>query len=119
MSATKVKTRPAQTLAAAAALPGDANQEVLTLAEAAAYLRVGEADLLALVSRQDFPARQIGKEWRFLKSALEDWLRTPPARPNQASFLALAGTCKDDPDLEDIVREAYRKRGRPITEEGK
>jgi hypothetical protein len=27
-----------------------------------------------------------------------------------------AGAFKNDPDLAEIVREAYRRRGRPITE---
>jgi len=30
----------------------------------------------------------------------------------------LAGKYKDDPDLEQIVEDAYRRRGRPITEDG-
>jgi hypothetical protein len=29
-----------------------------------------------------------------------------------------AGAFKDDPFLEEIARETYRKRGRPMTEEG-
>jgi hypothetical protein len=31
---------------------------------------------------------------------------------------ALAGAWKDDPELENIVEEIYRQRGRPITEDG-
>src|SRR5437867_3705060 len=40
--------------------------EVLTLAEAAAYLRVSEADVVRLAQQQDLPGRLIGTEWRFL-----------------------------------------------------
>jgi excisionase family DNA binding protein len=50
-------------------------EDVLTLAEAAAFLRAPEAELLRLVETHDIPAQQIGGEWRFLKSALTDWLR--------------------------------------------
>jgi excisionase family DNA binding protein len=114
MPATKVKTGPVPTPAA----PVEANHEVLTLAEAAAYLRVPEADLFALVSRQDYPGRQIGKEWRFLKSALQDWLRAPQLKSGKEALLAISGTHQDDPFLEEIVREAYRQRGRPMTEDG-
>ncbi|HEY8506505.1 MAG TPA: helix-turn-helix domain-containing protein, partial [Gemmataceae bacterium] len=49
--------------------------EILTLPEAASYLRVGEDVLRQLASEQKIPARKIGEEWRFLKSALQDWLR--------------------------------------------
>ncbi len=52
--------------------------EVLTLAEAAAYLRLSEDDVVRLVHGQGLPGRLVGKEWRFLKPALQDWLRSPP-----------------------------------------
>jgi excisionase family DNA binding protein len=51
------------------------SEGVLTLAEAASFLRVPEAELLRLVETHDIPAQQIGGEWRFLKKALTDWLR--------------------------------------------
>jgi excisionase family DNA binding protein len=52
--------------------------EVLTLPEAAAYLRVTEDALLDLVKDDGIPAQKIGGEWRFLKRALADWLRYGP-----------------------------------------
>jgi excisionase family DNA binding protein len=51
------------------------SEDVLTLAEAASFLRVPEAELLRLVEAHDIPAQQIGGEWRFLKKALAEWLR--------------------------------------------
>ena len=50
---------------------------ILTLAEAAAYLRVPETDLAELADRNGVPARKIGGEWRFLRRALDDWMRFP------------------------------------------
>jgi excisionase family DNA binding protein len=94
--------------------------EVFTLAETAAYLRWNESDVMALVHSQGLPGRCIGGEWRFLKSAIQQWLAagepTPEAR--KAAILAAAGAFKDDPDLLGIVEDIYRKRGRPITEDG-
>lgn len=51
--------------------------EVLTLSEAAAYLRVPEAELAQLAEGGGIPARKIGDEWRFLKQALNEWLHSP------------------------------------------
>jgi len=51
------------------------DEVVLTLAEAAAFLRVPEDALLALADTDAIPAQKIGGEWRFLKRALADWLR--------------------------------------------
>src|SRR5438309_11758601 len=94
----------------------DQASEVLTLGEAAAYLRVPEQDVLRLANLQELPGRQIGNEWRFLKAGLRDWLRTPARNSGKEALLALAGAWKDDPDIEEIVRQAHRRRGRPRTE---
>jgi excisionase family DNA binding protein len=97
---------------------GQTIEEVMTLADAAAYLKLSETDVLRLVDEQALPARRLGNEWRFLKAAIQLWLSTPPPKGNKEAWMALAGSCKDDPDLEGIVEEAYRRRGRPITEDG-
>lgn len=94
--------------------------EVLTLSEAAAYLRLSEAEVLRLVEEQALPARRLGKEWRFLKAAIQQWLATasPTWEMRKAALLELAGKYKDDPDLEQIVAEAYRRRGQTSRESG-
>jgi len=97
--------------------PVEAFGEVLTLAEAAAYLRVTEGDLQRMVGTEDFPGRKIGEEWRFLKSSLQDWLRTPIRKPSKAAVMALAGSWKDHEDLDELLKEIYRQRGRPMSEE--
>jgi excisionase family DNA binding protein len=55
--------------------PEAQREDVLTLGEAAAYLRVPEAELAELADRGGIPARKVGGEWRLLKKALDDWLR--------------------------------------------
>ncbi len=94
--------------------------EVLTLAEAAAYLRLPEAEILDLVHSQGLPGRCTAGEWRFLKTVILDWLATasPTWETRKAAILELAGKYKDDPDLERIVAAAYRRRGRPSIEGG-
>jgi excisionase family DNA binding protein len=51
--------------------------EILTLAEAAEYLRVDERALAKLAAERRVPSQKIGEEWRFLRKALDDWLRYP------------------------------------------
>ena len=94
--------------------------EVLTLAEAAAYLRLAEGDVVDLVHGQGLPGRLVGGEWRFLKAAIQLWLSTgsPTLESRKAALRAVAGSWKDDPDLEAMVEGIYRRRGRPITEDG-
>jgi excisionase family DNA binding protein len=92
--------------------------EVLTLTEAAAYLRVSESDLMRLVHDQSLPGRRFGTEWRFLKSAIQDWLKTPPKPGSREAVLSTFGAWKDDPLVEEELKEIYRQRGRPMTEDG-
>jgi excisionase family DNA binding protein len=85
--------------------------EVLTLPEAAAYLRVSEKDILKLATKDDLPGRRIGSDWRFLKQALADWLHAPSPR---GRLLRHAGAAKDDPYLNEMLEQIYRQRGRPM-----
>jgi hypothetical protein len=88
--------------------------EVLTLAEAAAYLRLPEGDVIGAVSTQGLPGRLVSGEWRFLKDAIRQWLSVsqPTAEIRKAALLSVAGAFKDDPDLFPILEDAMRRRGR-------
>lgn len=87
--------------------------EVLTLSEAAAYLRLPEEDILRLVEQQALPGRRLDNEWRFLKSAIQQWLGTVPPRYSKEAQRAVIGSWKDDPCIEDELKETLRRRGRP------
>ena len=119
MSATtgRARKRP-QNGAASAHTTGSLGEsaDVLTLSEAARYLRVEEGDVLCLADRQELPGRRISGEWRFLKAALQDWLRNPPGKAGKEALLALAGVWKDDPDIDEIVQQGHRRRGRLASE---
>lgn len=93
------------------------SSEVLTLTEAAAYLRLPEVEVVRSIQSQGLPGRCIAGEWRFLKSAIQHWLASvsPSWEMRKAGILELAGKYRDDPDLETIVEDAYRRRGRPLT----
>lgn len=85
--------------------------DVLTLAEAARYLRVKPAKLLAMAEARKVPSRLVEGEWRFLQSALENWL-CGEEDPTQA-LLQQAGTWCDDETVADLLRDIYKARGRP------
>ena len=116
----RTKKKPVQPAAPLASAMNGPAREVFTLAEAAAYLRVPEQEVVRTIHEQGLPARQVATEWRFLKTAIQQWLSSglPSLQSNKEAWLAMAGKYKDDPDLEQIVEDAYRRRGRPITEDG-
>ena len=66
----------------------------MTLSEAAAYLRVPEELVLRQVGPNGLPGRLFDSEWRFLKSALQEWLRTPAPPSSPEALRAAAGAWK-------------------------
>jgi excisionase family DNA binding protein len=49
--------------------------DVLTLEEASGYLRLSVETVTGLALKGNIPGRKIENDWRFLKSAIDDWLR--------------------------------------------
>jgi excisionase family DNA binding protein len=86
--------------------------EVLTLEEAARFLRVPKKAVEELAATGKMPARRVNGQWRLLKVAIEEWLRGREVLSSREAFLRQAGAFKDDPMLEEIVKEAMRARGR-------
>jgi len=48
--------------------------EVLTSAQLAELLQVGERTVRELAARGELPGRMVGREWRFARRAVLDWL---------------------------------------------
>jgi excisionase family DNA binding protein len=89
--------------------------EVLTLAEAARYLRVKKPLLEKLVAEGNIPARKVGGEWRFFRGALQAWLT---GKPNyREALMAQIGAFADDETLPELLRSIYAARGRAEVDE--
>jgi excisionase family DNA binding protein len=54
---------------------GVQHDDVLSLDEAAALLRVEPADVREMAEAGELPARKLGQQWRFSRTALLTWLR--------------------------------------------
>jgi len=102
-------TRRHRPMPATPPAPG-ANGEILTLAETAEYLRVTANEVARLIQDQGLPGRRVDDDWRFLKTAVQDWLRAPPSK--KEGILMQIGAFNDDPDLGDMLAEIHRQRGR-------
>ncbi len=50
------------------------NDEILTLAEVAEYLKLSDKTVLKMVRNQEIPCAKIANQWRFSKLALNDWI---------------------------------------------
>jgi excisionase family DNA binding protein len=88
--------------------------DVLTAKEVAEYLRISETVVKRYASRLAIPGRQLGKEWRFSRMAVEEWLRSASGKE---ILLSQAGAFEDDQDDLTLLRASiYQERGRPEEE---
>ena len=79
--------------------------EVLTLAEAAAFLRVAEGAVNAEAESGRLPGRRLEEDWRFSRKAILEWLEKPQRPP---------GTTNDETPEE---QDAFLQRLREIRKE--
>ncbi len=87
--------------------------DVLTLEEVADYLRVPPDVIEKQAVRGTIPGRRIEDTWRFLKTAVDDWLRSQDSR---TILLQQAGALADDEYLPQLRDAIYVLRERPETE---
>jgi excisionase family DNA binding protein len=87
--------------------------DVLTLEEVADYLRLPKEMIERQANQGQLPARRIEDTWRFLKSAIDDWLRS---HDNRTILLQQAGAFADDETLSELRTDIYSQRGRPETD---
>lgn len=60
--------------------------DVLTLGQLAELLQVDEKTVRSLAAKGDLPGRKLGRQWRFSRQAVLDWLANPERRKGTAGF---------------------------------
>jgi excisionase family DNA binding protein len=98
-----------------AAASGDtaAIPEVLTLDEAADFLRVDLPVLEDMARRQEVPGRRIGVYWRFSRSALRAWLAG--AEVGTAELLSAAPEVSEYVDQASVASPVEAQQGEPLS----
>jgi excisionase family DNA binding protein len=80
---------------------------ILTLEEAADYLRLSPDIVLQAAIAGKIPGQPIGEHWRFLRSAIDEWLY---CRDSRTILLQQAGAFADDETLEAIQAQIDHDR---------
>ncbi len=96
------------------------DNEVLNLEQAMDFFGVSERTMIKLLREEQIPARKIGREWRFYRAALLDWLSKGDSINylNQAEQYRVAEDIKSDvPNLLARINESVgdlQKNGKNI-----
>jgi len=59
---------------------GTTPSEIMNIDELADYLKVSKSTLYKLVQHGGIPAQKVGKQWRFHKEAVDEWMKLRPER---------------------------------------
>lgn len=89
--------------------------DVLTLEELARYLRVPPDAVEQQALQGRIPGRKIRDDWRFHRSAVDEWLRL---RDGRTIVLRQWGALRDDETLAGLRTAVYAGRGRPEVDPG-
>jgi excisionase family DNA binding protein len=74
--------------------------KLMTVEEAAVYLRVGKKTIYRLLKQGKIPATRVGQQWRFNKVSIDEWLRQKPVE-TRVNILVV--------DDEEIIRSLFKK----------
>ena len=81
--------------------------EVLTVEEAAEYLRVAGTTLMAKAREGEIPGKRIGRLWRFSRRELLEWVEDRARTGEEDLALARAAMEDyDDPDNQGVLSSA-------------
>ena len=87
-------------------------EQVLTLEEAAQYLKVAKPTLYRLLEDGKIPAFKVGNQWRFTRELIDKWLWDQ--LPKKKSVLVL----NDDESITSELRRIINSEGHDVTTSG-
>jgi len=112
--------RPPRSAARLNGISSPTTGEVLTLGEAATFLRVAEQEVRTLAEAGQLPGRQFGSEWRILKASLCEWLSKPDRESDKVyhqRLMAMAGSMAHDDTAMEMLEKIYKeRRANPVAE---
>jgi excisionase family DNA binding protein len=79
---------------------------LMTVKEAAAYLRLNYMTLYRLVREGKIPALKVGGNWRFKKTMLDQWLSSK-SRASRGEVLVV----DDDPRIREVIEDFIALQG--------
>ncbi|MBS3820180.1 MAG: helix-turn-helix domain-containing protein [Planctomycetes bacterium] len=66
-------------------MAGKQADDVMTIDELAAYLKLSNSSLYHFARARKVPGVKIGQQWRFQTSAIDEWMRTGTMPPQPAA----------------------------------
>ena len=87
--------------------------DLMTLEEVAAYLRITRRTMYRLLKEDGIPAIKVGRQWRFDRDSIDDWLRQNSTK-TAAGILVI----DDDETIRSLFRDTLETSGLTVTTTG-
>lgn len=111
----KTKTKPKKAERNGAPVKAIDPYDAMTASDVASYLKVSESAVIEEAASGRLPGRRLGGEWRFVRMAIVDWLRSgsPSKKSSKDRILELAGVWVHDPESNELIESLARMRKNP------
>lgn len=87
----------------------DPKSDIFTVGEVAAYLKLPISTVYRLAERREIPGHKVGRQWRFQRGVIDDWLR----RRSEARSVTIL-VADDDHDVRQVLADALEGPGRRV-----
>ena len=82
---------------------------IFTVGEVAAYLKLPISTVYRLAERREIPGHKVGRQWRFQRAVIDEWLRKRSETRTTTILVA-----DDDDDVREVLAEALEGPGRQL-----
>jgi excisionase family DNA binding protein len=83
--------------------------DIFTVGDVAAYLKLPISTVYRLAERREIPAHKVGRQWRFQRAVIDDWLRKRSETRTTTILVA-----DDDDNVREVLAEALEGPGRRL-----
>ena len=85
------------------------SSDIFTVGEVAAYLKLPISTVYRLAERREIPGHKVGRQWRFQRGVIDDWLRRRSETRPTTILVA-----DDDDNVREVLAEALEGPGRRL-----
>jgi excisionase family DNA binding protein len=82
-------------------------EELLTLSEVAAYLKIAEKTVHRMVQKDEIPCFKVASQWRFQKEQIDQWIRGKMKGPAQSAGSRLLETSPHKVSLSQLITREF------------
>ena len=82
-------------------MPPDPESNIFNVADVAKYLKLPISTVYRLAERREIPGHKVGRQWRFQRTVIDEWLRRRSEGRSTTILVA-----EDDPSVREVIAEA-------------